>query len=122
MARPRPTRNPVSMVPKIAVRNANLQATKAASLQKNLTDTVNTTATCTTRSTVGDCCFKPEWFFSCPDHIYQAVCVGNVSNGAWVGYPVSYDMLTAECNKIKESLASGQYTEFTGSFDQSAFR
>lgn len=122
MARQLPTKNPVSVVPKLALRNAQTQTSKAFSAQKNLTNTVNTTATCTARSTFGDCCLKPEWFFSCPAHIYQAICLANASDGAWVGYSVSYDIASAECKNIQASLANGQYTEFSASFDQNAFR
>jgi hypothetical protein len=114
--------NPKTILPKVAAKSMLTQINKSMSQQKNLTNTVNNTTTCTTRSGLTDCCFKPEWFFSCPPDKNQSVCVGNASDGAWVGYPVSYDILYAECQNIKETLANGQYSEFSASFDANMFR
>jgi hypothetical protein len=122
MARQRPTKNPTSIVPMIAIRNSQIQMSKALTAQKTDSNIVNTSASCPLRTPFADCCFKAEWFYSCATQSNQSVCIGNISDGAWVGYPVSYELATIACRTIQENLANGQGTEFSASFDQNAFR
>lgn len=122
MSRPRPTKNLTAMVPMMALRNTQVQMSKGLTAQKTGSNTVNTSVACPPRTPFADCCFKAEWFYSCTSQSNQSVCVGDISDGAWVSYPVSYELATIACRNIQESLANGQGTEFSASFDQNAFR